>query len=91
MKKEMLNLVVIILRGREMKEMVMKGGCHLSLSTCHAVVLIDVLCACLIAHYDPETRNQTGGSNCKTIKTLTKKNWEITETKIQNIIFKKRC
>ena len=58
---------------REMRETVMKGCCHLSLSTCHAVVLIDVLCACLITHSDPETRNQTGGSNCKTIKTSTKK------------------
>ena len=43
---------------REMREMVMKGCCDLSIDTCHAVVLIDVLCACLIAHSDPKTRNQ---------------------------------
>ena len=56
---------------REMRETVMKGCCHLSLSLSarvYAVVLIDVLCACLIAHSDPETRNQTVGSNCKTRK-----------------------
>ena len=50
---------------REVREMVMKGCCHLSLNACHAVVLIDVLCACLIAHSDPETRNQAAGSNYK--------------------------
>ena len=31
---------------REMREMVMKGCFHLSVHTCHVLVLIDVLCAC---------------------------------------------
>ena len=30
----------------------------ISLHTCHAVLIIDVFCACLIAHSDPETKNQ---------------------------------
>ena len=38
---------------REMRERVMTGCCHLSLHTCRGGVVIDVDCACLIAHSAP--------------------------------------